>query len=82
MSLNDIKDEFESKIAIMASDLNNSLPMSTPQLRKAFSDAEIKEVHALIKKVNEASDKNRKILELIMHAETAFKLLKKLGVGI
>jgi len=82
MSLNDIRDEFGTEISDMAEDLNNSLPMSKPQIRAAFSDEDIKSLHSLLKEVNEATDKNNKIIKLKEHAETAFGLLKKLGVGI
>lgn len=82
MSLNDIKNEFSTEISRIAEELNNSLPMSKPQLRKAFSDKELAELHELIKKVNQATDDNEKIAEIAKNAKAALGLLKKLGVGI
>lgn len=82
MSLNDIKTEFKDEISSMVDDLNNSLPMSKPQLRQAFSDDELKKLHALIKEVNEATSDNNKVTKLKDHAQAVLGLLRKLGVGI
>jgi adenine C2-methylase RlmN of 23S rRNA A2503 and tRNA A37 len=82
MSLNDIRNEFSSDIAQIADELNNSLPMSKPQLRIAFSDQELKELHVLLKEVNEATSENDKIVKIANNAKSAFNLLKKLGVGL
>ena len=82
MSLNDTRNEFSDEISEIANELNNSLPLSKPQIRKAFSDEEIKKLHLLIKAVNQATDENDKIAILQEHAKVALGLLKKLGVGI
>jgi hypothetical protein len=58
MGLNDLRNEFKTEIAAIADDLANSLPLSKPQLRSAFTDNQIEEVHKLIKEINEATDKN------------------------
>jgi adenine C2-methylase RlmN of 23S rRNA A2503 and tRNA A37 len=82
MSLNDIRKEFNSDISQIADELNNSLPMSKPQLRTAFSDRELKDLHVLLKEVNEATSENEKIVKIANNANSAFNLLKKLGVGL
>lgn len=82
MTLNDLKEEFSEEISSMADELNNSLPMSKPQLRAAFTDQELQDLHKMIKEINEATEQNQKIAKLIEHAKSAFGLLKKLGVGI
>jgi hypothetical protein len=82
MSLNDLREEFDPEISAIADELNNSLPMSKPQIRRAFSDDDIKNLHSLIKEVNEATDANDKIVVLQEQAMTVLELLKKLGVGI
>lgn len=82
MSLNDLRTEFANEISQIADELNNSLPMSKPQLRSAFTDAELGEIHKLIKEVNQATEENIKVEKVKNNAEAAFKLLKKLGVGI
>lgn len=82
MSLNDLRAEFSSEISQIADELNNSLPMSKPQLRNAFSDDELNELHTLIKEVNQATSENEKIAKVASNAKSVFNLLKKLGVGI
>ncbi|AZZ98463.1 hypothetical protein [Pseudoalteromonas sp. R3] len=82
MSLNDIRNEFSAEISQMADELNNSLPMSKPQLRSSFNDQELKELHVLIKEVNQATNDNEKIIKVANNAKAAFALLRKLGVGI
>ena len=82
MSLNDIRNQFSSDISQIADELNNSLPMSKPQLRSAFSDDELKELHALVKEVNQATSENEKIAKVANNAKSALNLLKKLGVGL
>lgn len=82
MSLNDLRNEFGTDIAKIAEELNNSLPMSKPQLRKAFTDTQLKDIHKMIKEVNEATASNEKITTIANNAKTAFNLLKKLGVGL
>lgn len=82
MGLNDLKNEFSSDISKIADELNNSLPMSKPQLRSAFSDEELKALHTLIKEVNEATTENEKIVKIANNAKSALNLLKKLGVGL
>jgi hypothetical protein len=82
MSLNDIRNEFSSDISQIADELNNSLPMSKPQLRTAFSDQELKEIHVLLTEINEATSENDKIVKIANNAKSAFHLLKKLGVGL
>lgn len=82
MSLNDLRAEFSTEISQIADELNNSLPMSKPQLRSAFSDDELKELHTLIKDVNQATSENEKIVKIANNAKSAFNLLKKLGVGL
>ncbi|MBK7955787.1 MAG: hypothetical protein IPK02_18645 [Candidatus Accumulibacter sp.] len=82
MGLNEIREEFGSEISSMAEDLNNSLPFSKPQLRSAFTDSEIGEIHKLIKDVNSATAENQKIARLQANAKAAFGLLKKLGVAL
>lgn len=80
--LNAISSEFGSDIEQAANDLTNSLPLSVPQLRKAFTDKQIESLHTMIKEINAASGRNEKKTRLIEHAGTALDLLKKLGVGI
>lgn len=82
MSLNDLRSEFSSEISQIADELNNSLPMSKPQLRNTFSDDELKELHTLINEVNQATSENEKITKIADHAKSAYGLLKKLGVGL
>ena len=82
MSLNDLRNEFRSDISQIADELNNSLPMSKPQLRSAFSDDELKELHNLVKEVNQATSENEKIVKVANNAKSALNLLKKLGVGL
>ena len=82
MSLNDLRNEFSAEISKIAEELNNSLPVSKPQLRKAFTDKQLKELHVLIKEINQATSKNEKILKIANNAKTVLNLLKKLGVGI
>ena len=82
MSLNDLRNEFSSEISQIAGELNNSLPMSKPQLRKAFTDKQLKELHTLIKEVNQAATKNEKVLKIANNAKSVLNLLIKLGVGI
>jgi len=82
MSLNDLRNEFSADISQIADEINNSLPMSKPQLRTAFSDQELKDLHVLLKEVNEATSENDKIAKIATNAKSAFKLLKKLGVGL
>ncbi len=82
MGLNDLKEEFGTEISQIADDVGNSLPMSKPQLRSAFSDDELKDLHSMIQDVNQAADDNQKIVKVANHAKTAFNLLKKLGVGL
>lgn len=80
MGINDIKDEFD--VAEMAEDLTNSLPYSMPELRKAFTDSQINDLHKLIKEVNAATSQNDKIARLQDNIKAAFTLLKKLGVAL
>ncbi|MBE0359081.1 hypothetical protein [Pseudoalteromonas aliena] len=82
MSLNDIRNEFNADISSIANELTNSLPLSTPQLRKAFSDDDLKELHVLLTEVNEATSEDEKVMKIANNAEIAFKLLKRLGVGL
>lgn len=82
MSLNDLQKEFSDEIAAAAEDLNNSLPMSKPQLRAAFSDQELKDLHTMISEIKKATSENQKAAKLTEHAKTALTLLKKLGVAI
>jgi hypothetical protein len=82
MSLNDLRNEFSSDISQIADELNNSLPMSKPQLRIAFSDDELKELHNLVKEVNQATSEHEKIVKVANNAKSALNLLKKLGVGL
>jgi len=82
MSLNDLREKFKDEISQIAEELNNSLPMSKPQLRNAYSDDELKELHVLIKEVNQATAENEKIAKIANHAKSTYGLLKKLGVGI
>lgn len=82
MSLNDMKNEFNSEISQIADELNNSLSMSKPQLRNAFTDDELNELHVLIKEVNQATTDNEKIVKISKNAKSAYNLLKKLGVGL
>lgn len=80
MSLNDIKNEFHT--AAMAEDFANSLPFSLPELRRAFTDPQIKELHKLIADVNAATSRNEKLVKLQDNIEAAFTLLEKLGVAL
>ena len=82
MILNDLRNEFSDEIKIAAEELSNSLPLSKPQLRNAFTDSELAEIHSMIKEVNDAADETAKSAKLANYASTALKLLKKLGVGI
>ena len=82
MGLNDLRDEFDEEIKQAAEELSNSLPLSKPQLRNAYSDDELREIHLLIKEVKEAVDENEKTAKLSSHALSVLKLLKGLGVGI
>ena len=82
MSLNDLRNEFRDEIQSAAEELSNSLPLSKPQLRRAFSDEELSEIHEMITAVNEATSDYKKSAKLGEYASSAFKLLKKLGVGI
>ena len=82
MGLNDIKAEFSDDITAMADDLNNSLPFSKPQLRAAFTDNQIADLHKLVSDVNAASAQNQKIARLQDNARAALLLLKKLGVAL
>jgi hypothetical protein len=82
MSLNDLNTEFSSEIAAAADDLSNSLPLSKPTLRAAFSDDELKQLQTMISDVNRATDDNQKIVAFAAHAKSAFKLLKVLGVAL
>jgi hypothetical protein len=82
MGLNEIKNEFGTEIADMANDLSNSLPFSKPELRKAFTDGQIEDLHKLISEVNAATSQNEKIARLQDNIKTAFSLLKKLGVAL
>jgi hypothetical protein len=82
MSLNDLKTEFSAEIAAAAEDLSNSLPLSKPQIRQAFSDEELKQLHAMISDVNKATDENQKVVKFAAHAKSALKLLKVLGVAL
>ncbi len=80
MGLNDIKNEFNT--TVMAEDLTNSLPFSMPELRKAFTDSQIDDLHKLITEVNAATSQNDKLARLQDNIKTAFTLLKKLGVAL
>lgn len=80
MGLNDIKAEFNT--VAMAEDLTNSLPFSMPELRRAFTDSQIDDLHKLIKEVNAATSQNEKLVRLQDNIKTAFTLLKKLGVAL
>lgn len=80
MGLNDIKKEFNT--SGMAEDLTNSLPFSMPELRKAFTDSQIEELHKLIADVNAATSQNEKLAKLQENIKAAFTLLKKLGVAL
>ena len=80
MGLNDIKKEFNT--SEMAEDLTNSLPFSMPELRKAFTDSQIEELHKLIADVNAAKSQNEKLAKLQENIKSAFTLLKKLGVAL
>jgi type 1 glutamine amidotransferase len=82
MGLNELRDKFSDEISEMAKDLTNSLPMSTPQLREAFSDEELQDLHKMVEEVNKATDTNEKIAKIAGNAKTALGLLKKLGVGL
>jgi len=82
MGMNDLKDEFKDEIAVMADDLSNSLPFSKPELRKAFSDSQLQDLHKLISEVNAATSQNEKLAGLQDNIKTAFSLLKKLGVAL
>lgn len=81
-SLNDLKRRFDKKIQAAAEDLNNSLPLSVPQLRSAFTDQEIKKLHEMIVEIKKATSQNNKAAKLAKYSVTALKLLKKLGVAI
>lgn len=80
MGLNDIKQEFNT--AAIAEDLTNSLPFSMPELRHAFTDAQIEQLHKLITDVNAATSQNEKLAVLQQNIKSAFILLKKLGVAL
>ena len=77
-----LRDEFDDEINSAVDDLMGSLPLSVPQLRSAFTDDQIKEIDAMIKKIDAASEENDKKARLMEHAGTALTLLKGLGVGI
>lgn len=81
MNLNDIADEFKEEIRATATDLANSLPLSKPQIRAAFSDEEIKKLEVLIRSVNDATTENEKKAKFVENADAALGLLRKLGVG-
>lgn len=78
MGLNDTKEDYD--ISAMAADLVNSLPFSMPELRGAFTDTQIEDLHKLIADVNAATSQNDKHTKLKDNIETAFTLLVKLGV--
>lgn len=80
MGLNDIKKEFNT--SQMAEDLTNSLPFSMPELRKAFTDSEIENLHKLIIDVNAAISQNEKIAKIQKNAAIVFTLLEKLCVAL
>lgn len=82
MSLNDLRGEFADDITQIAVDLSNSLPMSKPQLRSAFSDDELKELHEMIAAVHQATSEHDKQLALADNAKSVLALLKTLGVGV
>ncbi len=82
MSLNDLKGEFSEEIRKSAEELSNSLPISKPQLREAFSDEEVTELHKLVTEINAATTENVKIKKLADNSKAALGLLKKLGVAI
>jgi hypothetical protein len=82
MSLNDLRAEFSDEIATAVEDLNNSLPMSKPQLRAAFTDEELKALHTMISEVKKATSENQKVAKLAEFAKTALGLLMKLGVAL
>lgn len=82
MSLNDLRGEFSNEIAAAVEDLNNSLPMSKPQLRTAFTDEELNALHAMISEVKKAASQDQKAAKLAEYAKTALGLLVKLGVAL
>lgn len=82
MSLNDLADEFKQEISGAAVDLTNSLPLSKPTIREAFTDGEIEQVGNLIRLVNDATDENEKQKALAQHAGAVLVLLRRLGIKL
>ena len=77
-----IRREFGDDIADVADETLDGIPMSSAQLRAAFSDEELKELDQMLKAVKAASGENEKTAKLIEHGRTALKLLGKLGVAV
>lgn len=77
-----IREEFGGDIASIADETLDSIPMSSTQLRAAFTDDELKELDQMVKDIKAATTENEKKAKLIEHSRTALKLLGKLGVAI
>ena len=69
-----IRDTFSKEIQEAASTLVERLPITAPQLRK-LSDDDVKGLHELIEKVDQATDENEKIAEVQEKAAVVVKLL-------
>ena len=77
-----IRREFGDEISGVADDVLDGIPMSSTQLRAAFTDEELKDLDQMLKAVRAAADENEKTAKLVDHGRTALKLLGKLGVAV
>ena len=77
-----LRQEFGTEISEIADDVLDGIPMSSTQLRAAFTDEELKELDQMLKAVRAAADENEKTAKLIAHGRAALKLLSKLGVAV
>ena len=69
-----IRDVFNSEIQEAAQSLVERFPLTTPQIRK-LTDDEVKGLHQLIEKVDQAADENGKIAAVQNNLGLVVKLL-------
>lgn len=78
--LDRLRTEFDEDVIEIADNVLDGIPLSSIQLRAAFSKEELKEMNRMLEEVRAATGENEKAGRLTNHALTALKLLQKLGV--
>lgn len=77
-----LRTKFGPDMVGIADDVLDVIPMSSAQLRAAYSNDELSALKAMIEAVDAATTENEKVARLTEHARTALGLIRRLGGGI